>query len=73
MSNTYVYATHLATSTTYVLETSRKGSRKVRAYCLSARGKDLDVRIELRKVPLEIRRAMRTLLNQPLTTNGEQQ
>jgi len=51
--------TDLRSEQTFALEPTRRGSRKLNCSVMSARGRDLDVRIQYRAVPLYIRRAAR--------------
>ncbi len=54
--------TDLRSAQTFMLEPSRRGSRKLNCSVMSARGRDLDVRIQYCAVPLYIRRAAREAL-----------
>jgi len=58
----FIIVTDLRSELTYVLETRRRGSRKLRASVMTARGRDGDVRIAYAKVPLYIRRAAKEAL-----------
>lgn len=55
-------ATHIRRRTTYVLELSRKGSRRIIASAMPADRPGPDRIVPLRNVPLEIRQNARRLL-----------
>jgi len=57
-----ILVTDIKTKTTFILEPARKGSKKLYASCMTATGRDADVRIAFRAVPLYIRRAARAAL-----------
>jgi hypothetical protein len=53
----YLAATDLDSSLTFVATTTRRGSRKIHYFVMTARGRDLDNPIAARFVPLYFRRA----------------
>jgi hypothetical protein len=53
-------ATDLATSTTYIAEITRRGSRKLRFSSMPARERGADEAINPARVPLYLRRAAHT-------------
>ncbi len=53
----YIAATDITSSLTFVATTTRRGSRKIHYYVMTARGRDLDNPIASRFVPLHFRRA----------------
>lgn len=55
-------ATHIASHMTFIAELARRGCRKLRWSAMPATGRVLDQRVEPRKVPLDIRRAAKTML-----------
>lgn len=55
-------ATYLPWHVTFVAELARKGCRKIVYSAMSATGRDGDVRVAPREVPLEIRRAAKAAL-----------
>lgn len=57
-----ILVTDLKTKTTFILETRRKGSHKLHSFSMPAVGNIGDTRVELRRVPLYIRRAAKVAL-----------
>lgn len=54
--------THIDWHITFIAELARKGCRKINYYALPATGRDLDVRVAPREVPLYIRKAAKEFL-----------
>jgi len=54
--------TDINTRTTFILEIWRRGSHVLHASSMPAVGRTADQRVELRRVPLYIRRAAKTAL-----------
>ena len=58
----FVYVTDVRTRRTFNIEPTRRRSRKLRVSVMPAEGRELDVPIEWRKVPLDIRRGAKQWL-----------
>jgi hypothetical protein len=54
-----IMVSDIANKMTFILEPARKGSKKLNASCMTATGRDGDVKIAFARVPLYIRRAAR--------------
>ena len=54
--------TYLPWHVTFVAELARKGCKKINYYALPATGRELDVKVAPREVPLEVRRAAKLAL-----------
>jgi hypothetical protein len=59
---TYMSEPHGPDHTIYIVELARKGCRKLNCSAMPAFRAELDVRVELRAVPLAIRKAARVHL-----------
>lgn len=71
--NTLFQATYIEWHITFLARLSRKGSKKILYFAMPATGRDLDLPVTPRAVPLHIRRAAKEYLIQketPCTTSN---
>jgi hypothetical protein len=68
----YLLASCVRTRTTFIAELARRGCRKINYSAMPAQVRVGDVRVDGRRVPLDIRRAARASLTTPQTQRSNQ-